>query len=343
MFNRSYLQDHIQQKKPLVAPIVAESNGSAAAAPGSVRVLNDACRAIEKLQHRIEEVERHNLSLNENVKNCAQLIKLTQAFAEEQGRENTATMQKMEEQLCVAANATQQHTAASENSISNRVDKIEGQMAELVATSIHDSRATDNAFNGFHAEILKKNSDFEARLTELTKRHADVLYQKLDQDAKQLVSERVQSEVSAIMEKIEQMAERMMVDLSDKHKRLHADLESISRQHENAIEDRVEKIARNIEKKNDAYEQAQRERSDTFEEMKRQYRSNDTALTKSMDILQVRFEGCAADIERLNQIIRDFRGDIQNQNVSAEKTRQQMSEQIVTEIDATKSKLMKVA
>ena len=39
------------------------------------------------LQKRMEEVERHNLSLNENVKNCAHLIQLTQSFAEEQGHE----------------------------------------------------------------------------------------------------------------------------------------------------------------------------------------------------------------------------------------------------------------
>ena len=37
---------------------------------------------MEQLKGKVEELERHNLTLNENIKNCAQLIKLTQAFAE---------------------------------------------------------------------------------------------------------------------------------------------------------------------------------------------------------------------------------------------------------------------
>ena len=162
------------------------------ASGGGSRVLNDVCRAIEKLQHRIEEVERHNLSLNENVKNCAQLIKLTQAFAEEQGKESSGTLAKLEQHISAAANTQQLQTEGFERSVGARVDQVQIHLKELVATRIHESHDTDRSLDGFQAEIMKKNSNFEATLTQMTKRHADVLYQKLDQDAKQLVSERVQ-------------------------------------------------------------------------------------------------------------------------------------------------------
>ena len=58
---------------------------------------------------------------------------------------------------------------------------------------------------------------------------------------------------------------------------------------------------------------------------------------------QVRYEGCAAEIERLSQTLRDFRSEIQSQYVGHEKMRQQMGEQIGSEVDGVKSKLMKVA
>jgi reverse gyrase len=42
------------------------------------------------------------------------------------------------------------------------------------------------------------------------------LYKKLDEDARELVSERVTAEVSHIMQKVEHMAEHMMGELNDK-------------------------------------------------------------------------------------------------------------------------------
>ena len=114
----------------------SDMHGSTAAPAGSSRVLNDACRAIEKLQQRLEEVERHNLSLNENVKNCAQLIKLTQAFAEEQGKESTGALAKLEEQITAAARGVQEQAEGAEKSLTRRVDQIQTQMAELVVRGL---------------------------------------------------------------------------------------------------------------------------------------------------------------------------------------------------------------
>lgn len=64
----------------------------------------------------------------------------------------------------------------------------------------------------------------------------------------------LQVEVSAIMEKIEQMAERMMVDLSDKHNKLHSNLDNITRAHENAIEDKVHSISKSIKEKHEEHD-----------------------------------------------------------------------------------------
>ena len=73
---------------------------------GDVLRMDDAYRAIERIQKRIEEVERHNLSLNENVKNCAHLIQLTQSFAEEQGHEQAKEVKKLGQQLALVVEAT---------------------------------------------------------------------------------------------------------------------------------------------------------------------------------------------------------------------------------------------
>ena len=91
MRRTSYLQDYESSRSKsskAASPADASRPPSRKAAEWSASRLEDACRAIEVMGARLEEVERHNLSLNENVKNCAHLIQLTQSFAEEQGREH---------------------------------------------------------------------------------------------------------------------------------------------------------------------------------------------------------------------------------------------------------------
>jgi predicted house-cleaning noncanonical NTP pyrophosphatase (MazG superfamily) len=87
---------------------------------------------------------------------------------------------------------------------------------ELLALRHDEVHDRESELSGFQTEILRQNQKFEVTLTEMTQRHAEALYKKLDEDARELVSERVTAEVSHIMQKVEHMAEHMMGELNDK-------------------------------------------------------------------------------------------------------------------------------
>lgn len=234
---RSYLQDYekgrgtqprsASQPTTTSAPKARASNASSLA--GDALRIEDACRAVERMQKRMEEVERHNLSLNENVKNCAHLIQLTQSFAEEQGHEQAKEVKRLTEQLSVvvaaaaeqekslaAATSAAAPSAAADPELASRMDQLQDQMKELVALKMSDVNERESEMSGFQvrfqphlllflsflslsrlsgakidnfrwqkmadqSEILRQNGKFEAAMTEMTKRHAEVLYAKLDE------------------------------------------------------------------------------------------------------------------------------------------------------------------
>jgi hypothetical protein len=173
-------------------------------------------------------------------------------------------------------------------------------------------------------------------------RQAELLYRKLDEDARQLVSERVGVEVTAVVNKVEHMAEKMMIDLSEKYARLQTGLEGITQVHEDKMEGKVQQMSRAIKERIVELDKVHGDHKDNFDELKRQGRASATSLAKSVDMLQVRYEGCAAEVERVAAKLREQRSDIQSQHVLTEQMRQQLDSHISDEVGQLKSKLQKL-
>ncbi len=321
---------------------VSASGGGGSSLAGDVLRMDDACRAIERIQKRIEEVERHNLSLNDNVKNCAHLIQLTQSFAEEQGHEQAKEVKKLSQQLAVVVEATaadrnaaveaaREAAAAAaasgsgrDEELVQRMDQLQIQMKELVALKLNDAQERESEMSGFQSEILRQNSKFEAAMTEMTKRHAEVLYTKLDEDARELVAEKVQAEVSQLMGKVEQMADSTMEDLRKNYDQVQSQLAEITKGHdtsmaakidsmESDVDDRCARLEQLVDQRLTELQMAGRERDEMVNSMRKQLKGNDDALGKSLDMLQVRYESTSAEIERLSASLREVRADMQEQ------------------------------
>ncbi len=321
----------------------SDGGGSGGSLAGDVLRMDDACRAIERMQKRIEEVERHNLSLNDNVKNCAHLIQLTQSFAEEQGNEQAKEVKKLSQQLEVVVEATtadrdaavaaaRDEAAAAaaasgsgrDEELARRMDQLQNQMKELVALKLSDAQERESEMSGFQSEILRQNSKFEAAMTEMTKRHAEVLYAKLDEDARELVAEKVQAEVSQLMGRVEQMAESTMGDLRQKYDQVQSQLSEITKVHDTSMAAKIDSMESDVDSRCARLEQmtdrrlaemqsAGQERDEMVNSMRKQLKGNDDALGKSLDMLQVRYESTSAEIERLSASLREVRADMQEQ------------------------------
>jgi hypothetical protein len=152
--------------------------------------MENAVRAVEKVRTRMDEVEKQHTSLNDNVKNCAQLIKLTQSFAEQQGREQAREFRHLANQVGTLVE-TASHSQAEETA--GRVERLQQQMKEMVALKLGESQSRETEMSNFQSSMLHSSHQFEATLTDMTKRHAEILYTKLDEDARSLVSDRVQA------------------------------------------------------------------------------------------------------------------------------------------------------
>ena len=70
---------------------------------------------------------------------------------------------------------------------------------------------------------------------------------KLDEDARGLVAERVQEEVSKIMGKVDGLAESSMAELRDKHTELQKQLESMTARQERAMTEKVETMESDVD------------------------------------------------------------------------------------------------
>ena len=368
MRRTSYLQDYesSRSKSPKAAsPADASRPPSRKAAEWSASRLEDACRAIEVMGARLEEVERHNLSLNENVKNCAHLIQLTQSFAEEQGREHAREVERLEGRLAAAAEGAARQEAALDTAAAKaaaaadaaaaaeasasaaaaaapssdaagggaaelgaRMDQLQEQMKEMVSLKLSDAQERETELSGFQSEILRQNSQFESAMSAMTKRHAEVLYAKLDEDARGLVAERVQEEVSKIMTKVDGLAESSMAELRDKHTELQKQLESMTARQERAMTEKVEtmesdvdarvgRLEKELTRRLGAVELGGEEREALLSSLRKQLQGNDEALGSSVDMLQVRYEGAAAELERLSAALRELRTETATQCAAA--------------------------
>ena len=205
MQRSSYLQDYEKGRssssgagvrtaaKPVTTAATAPRSSTGGSVAGDVLRIDDAMRALERMQKRLEEVERHNLSLNDNVKNCAHLIQLTQSFAEEQGHEQAKEVKRLGQQLAVvveattadrdataaavaaaaaaaAASAAAESSGRDDDELARRMDQLQAQMKELVALKMSDAQERESEMSGFQSEILRQNGKFEAAMTEMVGR-----------------------------------------------------------------------------------------------------------------------------------------------------------------------------
>jgi hypothetical protein len=130
--------------------------------------------------------------------------------------------------------------------------------------------------------------------------------------------------------------------LAQKLRKLEQQIETA----ESTLQSRLEKDTAALQAKIETQmleaNQVSEKRDQHFAKLKQQIKGNDESLGRSLDILQVRFESCSAEIERVGASVRDARQDAQRQISSTVQACEDSLARAAADWESTKSSIMKV-
>ena len=356
-FSSSSYLEKLQQQRNLSAQLDARSTNPplrrqppasppAATAPanrGQQRANLDASLANETvrvLASRLEEVERHCLACNDNLKNCTQLIKLTQGFSEEQGQELARRMEeaKLEQGETVAGlRALQARSSGAEASAASRLDALHGTVGEL-ARAQRQLAAGQAAAAEARAQTAASADVDGGQARALV----EELVAKSEERLKELVAERIDAEVGAAVGRVERLAELMLSDLSTKYEGLQRRVDEISDELSRRVDSQLATLTQRVTKKIDAVEVFVGRTKESFQEVENDLRRRQSEVVASTQAIAAKADRAARSVASTSEQLGKTRNEMRYLREKNDAGISALEEKSLGAVDELSSKLLSV-